>query len=305
MTRFLILHLALVGALLALAATTPAARGAAIVVTGTDAIELAKRGKWDYGGGKYGGDKYGGDKHGGDKYGGNKGDFRKYDIVKHDGVTHVDRIRRAVRSDDIYAEKAFAENEGAVPKDRVRGKIAKGANRDDLKESLARDDGKMRVDLVRRAARDDVVHAKKTLAKGVDVEARVDRIKSQSGKKALPKNDDVTRATLPRRAVGRDEIRTKKAYVKDGDVEARVGRIKSQSGKGVDRDDIKKALVKNDDVTRATLPRRAVGRDEIRTKKAYVKDDDVVHKDGFKDDGEVRKDRIKAGRITGSIKADE
>ncbi|KAJ3366304.1 hypothetical protein GGF31_008113 [Allomyces arbusculus] len=52
--------------------------------------------------------------------------------------------------------------------------------------------------------------------------------------------------------------------------------------------------VKDDDVTRVTRSRRAVSRDEINPKKAFVKNGDVV-----------RKDRIKTDRITGSITADE
>ncbi|KNE71976.1 hypothetical protein AMAG_15918 [Allomyces macrogynus ATCC 38327] len=120
MTRLLILHLALVGALLVLAAMTTAARSAVIVAPGTDALAVAKKSS---GGGKV-------------------------DYAKDDEVTHVTRLRRAVGRDEIQPKKTFAKDEGVVRNDRIKGQSGQGVNRDVLKKAPAQSDGVARVDRI-------------------------------------------------------------------------------------------------------------------------------------------------------------
>ncbi|KAJ3372218.1 hypothetical protein GGF31_002076 [Allomyces arbusculus] len=142
MTRFLILHYALVGALLGLVAMTPAVSGAAIVVPGADTVALAKTGSG-----------------GGNLY-----------YAKDDGFMHVDRARRAVGGSKIYASIAKDDS------DALKGKSGKSGSRDDIKTG-----NEPRVDSVRLAAAGggDEFHAKEAFTKD-DSKARLGHIKAGS-----------------------------------------------------------------------------------------------------------------------------
>ncbi|KAJ3366293.1 hypothetical protein GGF31_008102 [Allomyces arbusculus] len=197
MYRPLIFYLALIGALLATTVMTPAARGAAVVAPSTDAIALAKTGS---GGGKLG-------------------------YAKDDGVMHVDRVRRAIGHDDIYAKRIFAKDDD----DARKGKTGKGARQDDIKKGFATDEGEARMGHSK-------IGAEKTYSRSGKGDIKSDKgdFKTDKGanrgdlKEDLAKADGKLRVDRIRRAVRSDEIHAKKDFAKDGDV-ARVGGTKTGS----------------------------------------------------------------------------